>query len=252
MSKTYHYEVLESTNIMGKELAAQGAEHGTGVITRKQTAGRGRLGKKWFSAEDGGLQCSIIVRPKFSQSDYHKITLVAGLAVAEVLEGLIKKNAGLKWPNDVKFEGKKCAGILTESSPISASGSFEYAVIGIGVNINTSKNEFPEELHESVTSLYIESGVKTKMEDVYELIRERILKTIAICEGEGFTKIFDQWRRKDILAGKVMECVDVKGKVVRGLCLGMNDDGILHVESPDGIVHEVLSGDVRLAEDHSH
>lgn len=247
MVKTYTFNTVDSTNVLAKQLAEEGAAHGTGVIARNQTAGRGRLGKNWHSVEGKGLYCSVIVRPQLSIQEYPKLTLVAGVAVAQVLEALVPQKVQLKWPNDLFFGGKKCGGILAESSSLVEANTKRYAVIGIGININHTLDMFPLELQDQVTSLFIESKAELSIEEVYEKLRIELLAQVKRFEDDGFNAILEEWRQRDYLLGRQMECVNTSGVVVSGVALGPDDGGELHVRDENGQVHKVLSGDVQLA-----
>ncbi|MFH0784455.1 MAG: biotin--[acetyl-CoA-carboxylase] ligase, partial [Pseudomonadota bacterium] len=138
MYPIYFFESTPSTNTLAKKLAENGAVHGTAVIAANQTEGRGRLGKSWISAAGKGLYCSIIVRPRLAVEDFPKITLAAGLAVAQAIDRLCSGFTQLKWPNDIFLDGKKCGGILTESSTMPEKNDERFAVIGIGMNLGSS------------------------------------------------------------------------------------------------------------------
>ncbi len=247
MYQTYFLDSAPSTNIVAKKLADNGALHGTAVIAANQTEGRGRLGKNWCSVAGKGLYCSIIVRPELAVENYAKITLVAGLAVAFVLDRMTGLCSQLKWPNDIYFSGKKIGGILTESSALNCSSMARYAVVGIGINANHCIADFPVELREIVTSITIETGDKIAVNDLFLEIRQELLHQLQLFSADGFEPLLCQWRKKDFLLGKEMECVNTEGKRIRGIAKGPDEEGQLHVQDASGRTHEVLSGDVRLA-----
>jgi len=247
MYPIHFFESIPSTNIPAKNFAVAGALHGTAVIAANQTEGRGRLGKSWYSATGKGLYCSIIVRPDLSLEDYPKITLVAGLSVALVLDRITGRSSQLKWPNDIYFSGKKLAGILTESSSMTSGLDERYAVVGIGVNVNNALDDFPLEIRSLVTSILLETTTEFAVEDLFENIRTELLKQLRKFSVGGFGPLLAQWRKKDFLFGRKMECVSAEGKKVQGVALGPDNQGQLHVKDSDGKIHAVLSGDVRLA-----
>lgn len=248
MYPTQYFRSIDSTNSRAKEIADAGAIHGAAVVAAYQTKGRGRLGKDWHSVQGKGLYCSIIVRPNVSLEEYPKITLVAGLSVALVLDKFILgRKSQLKWPNDIYYNGKKIAGILTESSAMAASREDRYAVIGIGVNVNQAAKDFPLELQETVTSMSIESGSEFKVDVLFQAIRLELLDQLQIFGDAGFQPLLNRWRKKDFLLGREMACVTTEGKKIRGIALGPDDEGQLHVRDIYGRIHQVLSGDVRLA-----
>ena len=248
MYPIHFFESIPSTNILAKKLAEGGALHGTAVIAANQTEGRGRLGKSWFSAAGKGLYCSIIVRSKLSPEDYPKITLAAGLGVALAIDRLTGVSTQLKWPNDIFIDAKKCGGILTEASSLNAAVERRYAVIGIGLNLGAALEEFPVDIQDKVTSLFIETGKDYDVRHVFSDIRYEVLRLLEDMYNNGFQPILASWRGRDFLLGKEMECVSSEGKVIAGVSLGPDAAGQLHVKAPDGKIHTVLSGDVRLAQ----
>jgi len=241
------FDTIDSTNRVAMELAGNGAEHGLAVLASSQSSGRGRLGKSWNSPAGRGLYCSIILRPVLDIIDYPRLTFVAGLAVAEAIEAIYPLRAGLKWPNDIYLSGRKCGGILTESSGLTGRAEGSYVVVGIGLNVNTRRAEFPEELRNAATSLYIESGLEMEIEALFHLIRDELLLQAGRFENDGFLPVINRWRKRDFMRGKRLSWVSVKGERVDGVSLGPDDTGRLHVRDDSGRVHEILSGDIRLA-----
>ncbi len=247
MYPVHFLESTDSTNRIAKELAEKGEPHGTAVLAALQTRGRGRLGKVWESIPGKGLYCSIIVRPEIDIENYARITLVTGVAVAKVVEEVTGKRCMLKWPNDIYLKERKCGGILTESSPMMMDNQEMYAVIGIGLNINSSDEDFPGELRTTATSFFMESGRNYKIEEVFAKVRDQLLIELDEFSTTGFTAILNRWRKRDYLVGRWMECVGYDGTIIRGIALGPDSAGRLFLRDEDGVEHAVLSGDVRLA-----
>jgi BirA family biotin operon repressor/biotin-[acetyl-CoA-carboxylase] ligase len=140
------YDSLESTNITAKQLAIDGAEHGTVVVADVQTDGKGRYGKSFASPRGGGVYMSVILRPEHWGSSPASSTLLtsyAAVAVCEAVEAVSGKSAQIKWVNDVFIEGKKICGILTEAITDFESGEMPWIVAGIGINLTLS-DELPE------------------------------------------------------------------------------------------------------------
>jgi BirA family biotin operon repressor/biotin-[acetyl-CoA-carboxylase] ligase len=236
----------ESTNQDAFKLAQEGATHGFSVIATTQTGGRGRLGKSWQSIPGRGLYCSIILRPDLHPSQFPQLTLVAGLAVAYALNRLTQLFFSLKWPNDVYCNNKKCCGILSEASPVSGNDE-RFAIVGIGINVNTEKHEFVQELQDSATSLFVESGQQYEIEVVFEEVRRELLRLVGQFEVNGFKPLLKQWKKLDMLRGQWLQWVANSKEVVHGESLGPNEDGQLLVRDKEGNIHEVISGDIRLA-----
>ena len=248
MYPIHYFRSTPSTNIIAKNLAEDGSPHGTAVISANQTKGRGRLGKSWYSAAGKGLYCSIIVRPQLAIEDYPKITLAAGLAVAIAIDRLVGVFTQLKWPNDIFIDGKKCGGILTESSSLNEPVENRYAVIGIGLNLEATVPDFPVDIRDKVTSLYIKTGKKYDAQLIFSVIHDEVLRQLERFCNEGFQPILVSWKDRDFLLGKEMQCVSSAGKIITGVSLGPDAEGQLHVKAADGKTHMVLSGDISLAE----
>ncbi len=240
------FDSLPSTNATAYDLAQQGAPHGRVVWAKYQSEGKGRLGKKWISPPGKGLYFSIILRPDLSLDEYPKLTLTAGLAVAEVLENTCKVEVGLKWPNDVYISGKKCCGILAEAN-LSEVDTEPFAVIGIGINVLSERQDFPEDLQETATSLFIETNTLYSMEELLEKLCRQVLDLVKEHEKLGFACILKRWKKRDFLYGRTLEWVSGSGEIIRGKSLGPDDTGQMLVRDNAGKIHEVLSGDISLA-----
>ncbi|MBU1566635.1 MAG: biotin--[acetyl-CoA-carboxylase] ligase [Proteobacteria bacterium] len=247
MYPIHSFDTVPSTNSLAKKLAKNGAPHGTAVIAANQTEGRGRLGKNWHSVVNKGLYCSIIVRPRLAVQDFPKITLAAGLGVAEAIDRIAGGFSQLKWPNDIFLDGKKCGGILTESSALNEPEIQRFAVIGIGLNLSSSLEDFPEDLRRKVTSIFLQTGTCPDASHVFLTLRDEVLQQLELFYSDGFRSILAAWKQRDFLLGKHMECVGSDGKIITGVSLGPDEEGQLHVKDGDGQIHTVLSGDISLA-----
>ena len=150
------YHELSSTQAAAKELARQGAEEGTVVISETQSQGKGRKGREWSSAPGQGIQISVILRPRLKPAQSIQIPLVAGVAVAQAIAKVTPLKPRIKWPNDLIVGRKKVGGILTEMS--AEIDRIDYVVLGIGLNVNTPQALFPKEIGEIATSLAEELG----------------------------------------------------------------------------------------------
>ncbi len=237
-----------STNEDAWQLALEGAEHGFGVIADTQLAGKGRLGKDWVSPAQTGLYCSIVVRPQLPFTEFPKLTLTAGLALCSAVEALLPEIPfGLKWPNDLYCNTKKCGGILAESSSPNFLDEDSFVVVGIGLNVNTALDAFSLELQQKATSLCIQSGENFDILQLYHEIHDSLLDYIHIHETQGFTHILQEWRKRDILLGKKMQWVTCDKKVITARGMGPDANGQLLARDSSGKVYEILSGDVQLA-----
>lgn len=244
--RTVFLQECESTNRVALTLGQQGAVHGTAVVAGSQTAGRGRLGRVWQSPAGRGLYCSFIVRPRLGAEEYPRLTFAAGIAVATSVEHLFRTKPGLKWPNDVYFDHRKCGGILNEASGLGGKSEDRFAIIGIGINVNTAPGEFPPEIRENATSLYLETGKTVEILDLFAEVHERLLLEVCVLEEKGFAHVLSRWGQYDFLKGKRMTWVNIHGERVNGISLGPDNSGSLYVMDDMGDTHKILSGDIEL------
>ncbi len=150
----HHFETLDSTNDLAKQLAAQGAPEGAVVVAEAQTGGRGRLGREWNSPPGVGLYVSLVLRPMLPPMELPQITLTTAVAVVRAVRRVAGVAPGIKWPNDLLLDGKKLGGILTEME--TESDRIRHVVVGLGLNVNNP--EFPPELAATATSLALAAG----------------------------------------------------------------------------------------------
>lgn len=160
------FDEVDSTNLVATEMAQRGADHGTVVVAERQTAGKGRLGRSWFSSAGEGLYCSILLRSEYSRSLSDHLTwipLISAMATARAIDQTTGLAVRLKWPNDVLLGERKVGGLLCESGgrasgPSHAVGHPGYVIVGIGLNVNIALETFPEDLRDVATSLAIAAG----------------------------------------------------------------------------------------------
>src|SRR5512140_598315 len=159
----YHDEI-ESTNLEAKSLATKGAPEGTVVVAEAQSAGRGRLGRRWTSPAGKGLLFSVVLRPSLPMSEAHLLTIVAATAAAEAIEKHVPARVAIKWPNDLFIGDRKVGGILMEVS--GEQDDVDWVVLGIGLNVNTEFSELPVALRRTATSLKMTGGEMVDRSDV--------------------------------------------------------------------------------------
>lgn len=232
---------VDSTNTRAKELAGRGAPEGALVITEQQTGGRGRRGRTWFSPPGEAIYVSLILRPRITPVEAPKMTLMAGVAVAETLLSAISLEARIKWPNDILVGGKKIAGILTELS--TEMDAINFVIVGLGLNVNIGA--FPDELRGSATSVLLETGKRFPR---VKLIREFLgwfEKYYAEFQRTGFAPLLARWKYLSDMIGKTVT-VDVLGSRHRGEVHGIDEDGILILKDSRGDYHRIFSGEVLL------
>ena len=159
----YHDEI-ESTNLEAKTLALKGAPEGTVVVAEAQSAGRGRLGRRWTSPAGKGLLFSVILRPSLPMSEAHLLTIVAATAAAEAIERHVPARVAIKWPNDLFIGDRKVGGILMEVA--GEQDDVDWVVLGVGLNVNTEFSELPVALRRTATSLKMTGGEMVDRSDV--------------------------------------------------------------------------------------
>ncbi len=237
--RIYSYNQTSSTNDIAYRLGQEGAPEGTCVLAEAQEKGRGRLGRVWESPRGKGIYLSVILRPKISPQQAPQITLMASLAVAAAIREVTSLEALIKWPNDILIKGKKVCGILTEMS--AELDSIKFLVLGIGVNVNTKKEDLPrlasslrEELGQEVYRLDLAQSLLRKLDFYYHLFKE-----------EGFRKIRKDWCNLNSMLGARVKVV-CPNKKIEGLVQDIDQDGAMVVRLDNGFQEKVLSGDVIL------
>ena len=239
----YHPSV-DSTNRVAKALAYHGAADGTIVVAEEQTGGKGRLERNFYSPRGKGIWFSVIMRPKLLPKDAPKCTLMAAVAVVEAMKRFNLK-AGIKWPNDIMFDGRKLVGILTEMT--GEIGKISYIVIGVGINVNISRDEFPEELRDIVASLSEISGGEISRVKFFRAVLEEFDKLYRKIRTADFDEIFTLWKKYNITLGKNVRVISaIDGlESFSGKAVDLNEEGALVVETEQGL-RAVYSGDVSI------
>lgn len=242
--RLHHYDTVASTNDVAFQLALQGAGEGDVVVAEEQSAGRGRLGREWFSRRGEGLYFSLILRPAMSPRLTPMLNLVVAVAVSRSLERLCGLAVDIKWPNDILIQRKKCCGILTEMN--ADPEQVRFLIAGIGINV--FHRQFPPGLMESATSIYLESNQYYSRESLlaailndFEALYQRFLR-------EGGKVVLDLWLQRSSGAWGNKVSVDLGDRTVRGTTNGLSDTGALRVLTESGRMEEIVSGDVILWE----
>ena len=235
------YGEVDSTNTVAKQLAAEGAPEGTVVIADSQTAGRGRMGRSFFSPPGQSVFISVILRPSLPPTELTHLTAVSALAVCDTIEATCGLQAGIKWTNDVIYDGHKLCGILTELSIEAETGAVQYAVVGIGFNCNQRSEDFPPELRQIAASIY---GCTGRPVDRCALAAQAVIELERLRSG-----LTD---KREALSRYAARCVTL-GKdvrIVRGdeerlaHALDIDENAALLVEYPDGSRGVVNTGEV--------
>ena len=238
-----YFRETDSTNVRAKYLAGNGAPEGTVVVAEKQTQGRGRKGRYWFSPPGEGIYTSIILRPPISPNEAPKLTLMASVAVAEALLSLTSLQVNIKWPNDILINGRKVAGILTEIS--TDMDRIDYVVIGVGVNVNTPREGLPPDLAQTATSILMETGKPFPRIALLRAYLEWLEIYYETFKTKGFDPVMSRWKNLADIIGRRIS-VDLMDRVRMGEVLDIDKDGFLILRDREGTIERIISGDVTL------
>jgi BirA family biotin operon repressor/biotin-[acetyl-CoA-carboxylase] ligase len=235
---------IDSTNREARDRAREGAGAGTVVLADFQSRGRGRLGRAWESPSGANVYLSVILRPPIPPPAAPQITLLAGVSTARALSNVSGLECRIKWPNDIFLRGKKMAGILAE---MEGEGSeTRFIILGIGVNVNWKKEEFPPELRDTATSLQAEKGEEFSRAAVTAgLLRELEAEYISFLR-EGFSsRLRNEWNRLSWVNGKPVTLRSPEG-TISGRALGLDTDGALLLLDGEGNPRRFIAGEVSL------
>lgn len=235
----HHHEVIASTNDRARELAEEGAAHGEVVIAESQTGGRGRRGRPWVSPPGLNVYLSVVLRPELPPSRATELTLLTSVAVCDALRQA-DVPAEIKWPNDLLIGGRKVAGILTELA--SEPERVHWVVVGIGVNVNATEADFPEELRPIATSVRIERGAPAPRALLVAACLTSLEAWLDRHAEEGFAPIREAWRERAGTLGRDVT-VRAEGRDVVGRAEDIDASGALLVRTDRGL-ERILSGDV--------
>jgi BirA family biotin operon repressor/biotin-[acetyl-CoA-carboxylase] ligase len=216
-SPRVHHRLTDSTNQRAKDLAGGGAPHGTVVTADEQTAGRGRQGRSWVAPAGAAVLMSVVVRDLDEAGSL--LPLATAVAVCEAAESVAPVRSEIKWPNDVWVERRKLCGILVEGRP--AAG---WAVVGIGLNVRTREDEFPEDLRDSATSLAA-LGAEVSVEETLSALLPMLDRRLSAPAPD----VLGAWRARDALLGS-----EISWGEGSGVAAGIDDGGSLLVDTDAG------------------
>lgn len=238
-TKLVHYKETDSTNTQAKSLAEEGYPHGTVVMADRQRAGRGRSGRLWESSKEEGLCMTLLLRPEIAPNAASMLTLVAAMAVTKAIRRLTELPVQIKWPNDIVLHGKKICGILTEMS--TETDHINYVVVGIGINV--ANESFPEEIRDTATSLFLESGKCLERMKLLEAICQEFESYYDLfCQTCDLTNIQGEYEDYLVNRDRQVRVLDPKEPFV-GIAKGITKTGELIVATEDG-EQSVSSGEV--------
>jgi BirA family transcriptional regulator, biotin operon repressor / biotin---[acetyl-CoA-carboxylase] ligase len=232
-----------STNEAAFKMAEEGAAEGTVVVAEAQCRGKGRLGRVWESPAGVNLYCSVILRPPILPARAAQMTFLSAVAVARAIADETSLRPFIKWPNDLLINGRKVAGLLNEMS--AETEKVNFIILGIGVNINMKRGQFPEGLRHPATSLFLETGKPINRADFTRALLEALDLLYGAYLDHGYGPVREEWlARCNFLGSRVR--ISFLDKELTGTAKGIDEEGALLVERPDGMVERVLAGDVTI------
>ncbi len=238
LGRVHFFPAIPSTQDEAIRLARGGAPEGTVVVAARQTQGRGRLGRRWFSPPGAGLYASVVLRPPVPAAQWPVLSVLAGVAVVEALQGLGVAGARLKWPNDALIEGRKVAGILVEAFPDAG-----FAVLGLGLNASFQGVDVPADLLATATDIESHLPADTDLHDAAAKVLLAVL--------HSYQRARTDLRLAPERAGRLLWTtgeVEVGG--VRGRVAGLTPSGELWLVEEDGRAVAVSVGEVTDARGH--
>ena len=234
------FEETGSTNDEVKKRAEKEAKEGLLIVADRQVKGKGRRGKTWDTFGGENIAMSCLLRPAFSPDIAPMLTIVMAISAMQGIEEVTGIKAGIKWPNDIVINGRKCVGILTEMS--AEPDYIHYVVTGTGINVNTES--FPEEIQNIATSLYLETGRKYSRSKLTAAIITAFASGYELLSKTGDLKGFCQlYNSRCVNAGKRVTVMDPKGSF-EAYAKGINDRGELSVKKDDGEEINIYAGEV--------
>lgn len=243
--KVYFFEEVGSTNEVAFELARNGAVHGTIVLAETQTKGRGRMGRRWVSPSGANIYLSLVLRPNIEAKAAPLITFIASIALTDAAK-TVGVEAGIKWPNDLLVNGKKLAGVLTELE--SDGDKVKYAVMGIGVNLNLTREMLDRELGDiaaDATSVREALGREVDRVDFTANLINELERRYEEYLVLGFKHVIKEWNERCSMMGKKVEVI-AEGKSLIGTAQSVDSMGRLLIRRKDGVVERVIAGDIVL------
>ncbi len=233
---------VTSTNTIAKELAAQGANHASVVVSGSQTKGRGRMGREFKSPQNTGLYLSVILRGEMSLQNSMYVTSAAAVAVVRSLKNKFGiNNMRIKWVNDLYINSKKAGGILCEAVTDMQTGKPAYIIVGIGLNLYTPQGGFEKEIQNIATSIFNNTQRVSRASIASAIVNE----LVQICDNLPNTNFINEYKSLNIVPGKNIT-VHQNGAQYTAHALNISNDGFLTVRLNDGSEKQLSFGEVSI------
>lgn len=238
------FEEVPSTNTLAKELAVKGAPQGTVLIADRQSAGRGRLGRTFLSPGDVGMYFSLILRPNCPPGELMHLTCAVAAAMCDAVEEAFGFRPGIKWTNDLVYEGKKLGGILTELSLNPKTGLADWAIVGVGINCRQTREDFDPSIRDMACSARMITGNDADR----NVLAAEMIRALERCSRDlltGKAETLSLYRKNCVTLGR--EISILQGSALRhGTALDIDSEGGLVVRLDTGETEVVSSGEVSI------
>lgn len=248
------YKSIDSTNSLLKRYALSGETRDMAVISEEQTAGRGRKGRSFFSPKGSGLYMSFLLHPDLPLAKAASLTTVAAVAESKAVESVTGMETGIKWVNDIWMRGKKVSGILTEAQTSVESGTLEYCIVGIGINVYEPEEGFPEDIKDVAGAVYEKGNKRENLKN--DLAAALINEFMSFYRAMPEKAYLEDYKKRCFCIGRDVTVVTADHKAlesdkdapdrVHAHVLGVNDDCHLHVRYKDGTEAFLSSGEISI------
>jgi|LGVE01.1.fsa_nt_gb BirA family biotin operon repressor/biotin-[acetyl-CoA-carboxylase] ligase len=236
------FKTIDSTNQLAKKMAMNGAEHGTVIVSEEQTKGRGRMGRDFFSPGNSGIYMSIIIKPNVYAYEAVSLTTATSVGVCRGIKKVTNKDVKIKWVNDIYYQNKKIAGILTEAVTDFETGFLECAIIGIGINFRVPENNFPEEIKAVAGALF---NKKPDTLTRNQLVGEIINEVLAVTENLNNRDYIEEYKAHSMVLGHEIKVFkNNQSFVSKAVDIDLN--GGLIIEDQSGKRETLNSGEISI------
>ena len=233
-----------STNDEAEKAAVANSPEGLAIFAESQTAGRGRLGRQWSSPAGKGLWFSILLRPQLPPADCTQLTAATATAMVRAIKSVTGVTPEIKWPNDLLWRGKKLAGILTEMN--AELDHVRHVIIGIGIDVNQTTDDFSLELRSLATSLKLATSKSISRAELAVAALRELNHDYARILNDQFAAVASEWAAHCTTLGREVD-IQMGQRRIIGRAEALDDSGALLLRSPHGRVERVVSGDVTFA-----
>lgn len=237
------FRETESTNESAFRMAEEGAPEGMVVFAEAQSRGKGRLGRRWESPPGVNLYCSVVLRPPLLPVQAVQLTFLSAVAVARAIERTTPLRPTIKWPNDVLIDGRKVAGLLNEMS--AETDTVNFVILGIGVNVNMERHQFPADLRQPATSLLLAGGEAVDRIAFARRLLAEVDELYTAFRRDGYGAVRQEWLARCAMIDRRVR-VTMSGGSMEGVVTGIDEYGALLLRADRGGVERVLAGDVQV------